>query len=109
MTTTFTNKLTELINYLDERVGELGGYSFTVTHYDFALGDYRIVAQPFPDTVERAQDVADALDLTFEQDGNPRFPRHYTAVRDGVEYNFTIVRKPPEGYPARFTPAAVTS
>lgn len=102
-TTTFDNKVTELVAYLDARIEPLNGYALSLNAYNHG-GPREFVVQPFPHTVEDGQAVADALGVTFVQDDDPRWRYRYTATRNGVQYNFHL-SKTLDAYPAQFTPA----
>lgn len=96
-----TDKLVELIGYLDARMNVLGGYSLVVEHYDFQMGQHILRVQMFPGFLDQAQDISDVLDLTFVQ--SDRFPHQYEATRDGVNFFFQLNRDGSEGNPPQVT------
>lgn len=104
--TTFTDQLAELVAYLDDRLESLGGYSLSVTHYDFQVGKHELKVTAFPHTIEGAQDASTSLNLNFTQD-DEYLPR-YIGRRNGIEYAFHINVNDPSGNPARFTPGGAS-
>ena len=92
-----TDKIIELVGYLDARVDVLRGYYLSVQSFDFRPGQHDLRVQLFPESLGQAQEISDALDLTFVQ--SARFPHQYAATRDGVEFHFHINRDDPTGNP----------
>ncbi|MCC5781421.1 hypothetical protein CRM73_00360 [Kocuria sp. CCUG 69068] len=98
---TITDKIIELVGYLDACVVVTGGYHLNINHYDSQPGHHIIRVQVFPESLEQAQDISDVLDLTFVQ--SDRFPHQYEATRDGVHFFFQLNRDDSEGNPPQVT------
>lgn len=104
MSTTEPRDLPALIEYLDARLDDLGGYTLRVVHYTWARGEHEIqVMLRLPSTPGQAQRVSDALNLIFRQ--SEWSPHAYRGDRDGVQYAFRLDKRDTADYPAIITPA----